>query len=190
MKKLKDFVKIEDSGLRGEVSFYKNGEFLFKKTNMIVENGRKYLKEIFLEKAGLSGEGKLLSATEDTIHWSNLIFDKIILGTGANATTKDMVYNNIKGTLIPAYSVSLNNFNNTAGSSNTIERNLGENSIIFKINILGNSEYPILAKELVILLQEEGSTNENTQILFSRLSFDGVPLGAGSDLELEYHIYF
>ena len=190
MKKIeKDFMKENNNdygiGIRGEVFFYKNGKLLFKKSNMIVDSGRKYLREIFLAKTGLLSYLPDNNNTPDS-----LIFGKIVLGTGSRITERSMTYDSIKNTLIDSYSVSIFNSANSP-SENEIIRNEEGNSISFKINIEGNPEYPILAKELAMLLEDpEIQAGDEKYTLFSRISFDGVPLGSGSDLEIEYFVYF
>jgi hypothetical protein len=85
-KEFKDTLRVSDSKIRGYVVLERDGKVIFKKENMIVENGRNYIKNLVHSKLidGTSearsistlkfGEGTALVDASDTDLISNVLF--------------------------------------------------------------------------------------------------------------------
>jgi hypothetical protein len=85
-KEFKDTLRVSDSKIRGYVVLERDGKVIFKKENMIVENGRNYIKNLVhsklnggtIEARSIStlkfGEGTALVDASDTDLVSNVPF--------------------------------------------------------------------------------------------------------------------
>jgi len=164
---LSDHVNVSDSSqkIRGYVILTKSdGTVIFKKDNMIVENGRTYIRNLVHSK--LSG-----GTTE------NRSFANLRLGTGTALTTPTTIASAITK-LGEDIELSVSNVTIPIIPVNSID----SVSIQISTQIDGADYVSEIVSELGILLSD-GS-------LFSRLVFEPVPLTSGTTYNLTYYIYF
>lgn len=208
MKKIDDYVNVSDSPdskIRGVVSCYLNGQHLFTKENTIVGTGRAYIMESFL-RYFLYGESDALqnvsgfALTTDSDEYK---LYGIYLGEGSQSTTSsfssadfqkrpNVRYHKTDTTTVEnefAYFKSVKEILKSA------DININDKRITFKCNFEGDEDNPATIQELGIFLKNFNKIDgtfkiDGKEVLFSRLVFDPVIVGAGSSFDLEYSIYF
>jgi hypothetical protein len=167
---LQDQVNVTDSKIRGFVVLKKqDGTVVFKKENMIVESGRKFIREKFLI-AGVSGQNSYLGdyAVYSLTH---IGFGNSDVVTEYNMTS--LVSEN-KSLRIPVVTQ-----NTTADTAQMFIKFSGE------VDLTTASEgYTV--KELGLILTAEDEDDD----LFSRIVFDPIVIGATDTYTVEYYIYF
>jgi hypothetical protein len=164
--RIEDKIQLTDNiGPKGYVIMKKSdGTVLFEKFNLIVEEGRKYLRELFIVNAfpsdfsynreyeGYSlksfGFGSSGVATElDTDNLASLIDNKIDITKEILEASNGQMYIVLKGTLTP--------------------------------------ESGRVIRELGLFLSDDSNDK-----LFSRVVFDPIPVEAGETYDIDYYIYF
>jgi hypothetical protein len=173
--KMNDYVNITDSKIRGVVILKKeDGTVVFKKENMIVQNGRKFIRDKFAA-AGISAlseySSSLLSYNLSYIQFGN---SDVI----TEYTMTSLVSPNIS--LVPNVNIS-----NTNAS-------VEETSMFIKFNAVLDRAIDAAsytASELGLVLKDTAAS-PGPDLLFSRIVFDPITIGAGERYELEYYIYF
>jgi len=171
--KLTDKVNVHDSErIRGVVVLKRaDGTVVFRRDNMIVQTGRQFIRETFLKNALPTSFSSNLTGTLDGYKLSHIAF-----GRDGSATTFGMT------SLVDERSND-----RTAVSQSTTVANPGEMFVVFKgtlNNLQQSSAYT--AQELGLILTKTGSPD----VLFSRVSFDPIPVSSGETYEVEYYIYF
>lgn len=158
---LKDDFNTKDSfrQIRGIVSLRDadSGKIIFRKENMIVESGRKFIL------------GKVF---EDP-NYSSFTISKIKFGKGIDIVNpEDEDLKEEIGFL-----------------TKSIVPEKDSDKILFNISLneikLPNEKDPVSITELGLFL-----SNDNNDIMFSRLVFEPVYLNSGTSYELEYNVYF
>lgn len=172
---IRDNFDLKDSfGPRGYVIIKKeNGEVLFKGKNLIVDGGRKYLKDLFVINA-LGGDA---SAT-----YENYALKYLAFGSSGVATTLE--------TNIDQFSLPVE------GDPSRIEitpqryaAGEGDNYISFEAALnIDTGGTGLTIRELGLFLTDTESTGD--PILFSRVVFDPIPLEPGETYEVDYYLYF
>jgi hypothetical protein len=158
--KLKDSFRVSDSSIKGYVVVKEGDKIIFRKENMIVASGRKFIKD------------KSFGSSSKSI-------TKILFGKGTVPTqTTDAVS-----------TIDLVGYYDTGDTSN-FSINLSDNLVtVITINLdktsLGVVQDTFLS-ELGLVLTENGQSD----VLFSRLTFDAIPLTADHSYEIKYYIYF
>jgi hypothetical protein len=170
MKKitLKDSFRVSDSKVTGYVVIKENGKIIVKKENMIVEAGRKYIKD------RIFGD-------------SNLTIKKILFGNSAKVVESTDVLSTTFTNSTPTSIGSLDIVDDTEFSINkTADREVVYTVTITK-DILGLTNDKSVS-ELGLVLSDSGDPEVLT--LFSRLVFEPIPLTADHTYEIKYYIYF
>jgi hypothetical protein len=186
--KINDYVNISDSGIKGFVVLKKSdGTVIFKKNNMIVENGRRFLRELFINSLPITQTSTSATAGGETYTKEFNLFSLKYVGFG-NAGTATIFSQKLLASTTPVF-VKLTE------ADFLFEGDSGDNRIVIKAK-LDNTNAPsgFLAEELGLFLTKEeivpiaaGSVN---QALFSRVTFDPIPVASGDTYLLEYYIYF
>jgi len=187
--KINDRINVTDSGsVRGHVIFKReDGTIIFKKDNMIVENGRKFIKELFIKSLDLLIQGTdtvVAGENSYTKMFNNFSIRHVVFGNNGSASTFNM--NKVVGT--PLF-VPLTGASFSFGETGT------EMYVVIKATIDNtDAQQGFLAEELGLLLTKEDTiptgNDELNEKLFSRVTFDPVPVASGDKYEVEYYIYF
>ena len=164
--KINDYASITDSKVRGIVVIKDaNGKILVQKENMIVEAGRKFIRDSFLAVA----------LTETGLAYSEAKLTDIAFGGNDNITEYGMteLVSEFPNTRVPLTSGVY-----TVGTT--------DNNIKFTASLdRTNKDLGFVLRELGLII-----TNGATTSLFSRVVFDPIPVAAGEKYTVEYFIYF
>jgi len=167
---INDYISITDSKtVRGFVVLKRGNDVIFAKENMIVSDGRKFIRELFI-KNGLS---ETLSYSEQ---YSEYKLNALAFGSSGLATELSTVS---LGSEISGKRVLL--------TENVVDLPTGEMYILFKgaINIAEDLD-GVIIRELGLYLTHITQADK----LFSRIVFDPIPVEPGESYEVEYYIYF
>lgn len=169
---IEDRIEITDSGsIRGYVVFKKaDGTVLFAKNNMIVAKGRKYIRELFIRNAF---KNEVITSYSDEYAGYKLS----LLAFGSNGTATSLSTDGL-GSKKTAHDVEL--------TSRLIE--IGDRHIVFKGSIIIRVGEEFTLREIGLYLTKDSEDNNN--ILFSRVVFDPIPLAADDTYSVDYYIYF
>jgi hypothetical protein len=168
--KFEDNINISDSSsVKGYVVMKNSkGETLFKKENMIVQDGRKYIREKFIINSLLSDNSFSSTYTQA---FQGYKLSKIGYGSSGLATlltttalADPRIYSTLEAQNIEASGTSL--------------------FIIFKASVVLTESFTI--RELGLFLTKALSEDK----LFSRLVFDPISLEAGETYTIDYYLYF
>jgi hypothetical protein len=213
--KLQDSLRVSDSTIKGFVVMEReDGTTVFAKPNMIVENGRNYIKELVYNQVA--------TTTMDTRKFSHISFGSGI--TPTSPVTEDLeapiitISNSIINTTSKIWSEYLGNDNPTPDNTglnlptittevegdtflstrnnklyyvaNTLEKLSINNAIGLKITIdvTGTTATTESSSELGLFLTD-GEVSP-TYTLFSRVVFDPIPITDTFKYKLTYFIYF
>lgn len=173
---LRDDVRVDDRPLvKGVVVLRdESGKIIFKKNNMIVKDGRKFLQELFYQA--------IRNQTAPTLYASKV---SIIVGTGTGVTTASMT----KDAFDNAVTLVTSDINNTF----ITKSNDGEEPfLVFKLKVRGEGTTAFNMSELGILLRYKlnGDDAESEDKLFSRIVFDPLPFTSSNSYDLDYYMYF
>jgi hypothetical protein len=171
--KITESLNISDSKIRGVVVIKDwSGKIILKKENMIVESGRKIIRDVFI-KNGIFVKSSFIGT------YSSYLLTHVVFGSSDVASQSTM----------------------TALESEVLRVRLVESDVVVADNSvqikfkaiadLTNSLTGITIKELGLLAKKfEGNIETNDETLFSRAVFDSIPVAAGEKYEVEYYIYF
>ena len=170
----KDFISITDNKtVRGFVIVKKGDTVIFEKENMIVANGRKYIRELFIMNALSSSPGVPLPYQ---VQYSGYSLNRLAFGSSGQASTQetDGLVSEISGKRIVL-------------NDSVIEAAPEQLFIKFRgvLNMANEAEGTIV-REIGLFLTKPNSTDK----LFSRIVFDPIPIEPGESYEVEYYIYF
>jgi hypothetical protein len=170
MEKFYDRVDIKDYGVRGVVVLKKeDGTIIFKKENMIVNSGKKYIRDVFVKNA-------IAPLSSFSTNLSSFSLTHIAFGNNDQITDSLMT--------------SLISENRNLRSQLTLNNtSIEEDSLFVKFRgIVDRSSQNIgyTMRELGLLM----SSPTGQELLFSRIVFDPVIIGPGERYEIEYFIYF
>lgn len=211
MKKIKveDRFKISDrksSPVKGVVCLKtEDGRILFKKNNLVVNDGRKIIKELFLTSLVEDGYGS--GAVTDTVPLQKYYSPSIIIGSGVSSPTDGDTVSTFSSASGNTLKIISGKANITLSSSETTASDI---YIKFSTSINGSGITAENMSELGIgLLQLQGdsvdidgsnitglqkSAYDSTAIsqikLFSRIVFDALPLTSDNTYILDYYLYF
>jgi hypothetical protein len=166
MKKitLKDSFRVSDSKITGYVVIKENGKIIIKKENMIVETGRKYIKDrifgdsvLTIKKIFFGNSTKLVEPTD------------VLSTTFTNLTT-------------PTSIGSLDIVDDTEFSINKT----ADREVVYTVTITKQ----ILELMDDKFISELGLVLSDGATLFSRLLFNAIPLTNDHTYEISYYIYF
>jgi hypothetical protein len=158
--KLEDSFRVSDSKVKGYVVIKEGDKIILKKENMIVASGRKFIKD-------------------KTFGSSSKSISKILFGKGTTPTQATDTVSTID-------SVGYYDTGDTSNFSINLTDNL---TTVITINLDKNSLGVVSdtsLSELGLVLTE----SEEDDILFSRLTFDAIPLTIDHSYEIKYYIYF
>jgi hypothetical protein len=174
--KLIDNVNVHDSDrIRGVVVLKRpDGTVIFRKDNMIVQTGRQFIRENFIKN------GLPLALSERFVKTlDGYILTHMGFGRDGSATTFSMTSLVNEKTPTSTSRTPLN--------QNTIVAGPGEMFVVFKATLNNSAQSDAYtAQELGLFLTKE----ESPDLLFSRISFDPIPVSSGESYEVEYYIYF
>lgn len=174
--KLTDKVNVHDSErIRGVVVLKRaDGTVVFRRDNMIVQDGRQFIRETFLKNALPASFSDTFVSSLNGYKLSHIAF-----GRDGSATTFGMT--SLVNEKTPTST------SRTAVSLSTAVAGPGEMFVVFK-GTLNNSQQSdaYTAQELGLIMTKTGSPD----LLFSRVSFDPIPVSSGETYEVEYYIYF
>lgn len=167
--RLQDQVNIRDSKIRGFVVLKKkDGTVVFKKENMIVESGRKFIREKFLVSGVLD---------QDTY-----------VGDYADYSLTHIAFGN--SDVVTEYSMTSlvsENTNLRISVSGNTEADTAQMFVKFSGEIdLTTASEGYTVKELGLILTADGEDDD----LFSRVVFDPIVVAATETYTVEYYIYF
>jgi hypothetical protein len=176
--KISDRVDITDSPMKGVVILKKeDGTVIFKKENMIVETGRKYLKELYIKSLAAVVSGATTETGADTYTREFDDYSVNYIGFGNNGSITRFEATGLSGTARYAKILQTDVFVNDPLS-------------IRFVGVIDNatSDTGFSAQELGLFLTI--GDDLDTKKLFSRVVFDPIPVGSGDRYEIEYYIYF
>jgi hypothetical protein len=171
--KIIENLNISDSKIRGIVVIKdQSGNIILRKENMIVESGRKFIRDIFITN-GIAAKADY-SGT-----YSSFLLTHVVFGSSDVASQSTMT--SLQNEVLRVRLLE----NNVITDDNSVQ-------IMFKaIADLTSSPIGITIKELGLVAKEFNNGVETTnEILFSRAVFDSIPVSAGEKYEVEYYIYF
>jgi len=166
---LNDYLNVTDSKVKGIVILKKeDGTIIFKRENMIVENGRKFIRDKFA-KASLASFSSFNSDLS-SYNLSHIGFGNSDVITEFTMTS--LVSENLE-------------LRSTLTTLNTVVED-NNNYIKFRAGIdRTSSDTGYTLNEIGLIM-----TRENDSLLFSRVVFDPVTIGSSERYEVEYYIYF
>jgi len=170
---LNDYVNINDSKIRGVVVLRReDGTVVFKKENMIVQNGRKFIRDKF----AISGISALQAYASSLLSYD---LSYVIFGNSDVITEYTMT------SLISP---------NAQTRQDILESNVSAEEVNMFIKFRAildrtNQQTGYTARELGFMLKDFGAS-PGQDLLFSRVVFDPITIGASEKYELEYYIYF
>ena len=191
---LHDKLAVSDSKktIRGFVSMFDNikNRFIFQnKENLVMNSGREFVKQLFVLNSGIIG------ATNDVKFTTPLVpkfrLSACVFGTDSNASRADMEYVPDNYALDYTILATSPDFSVSFADDMVLQ-------ITISLNGLSTSQTMISNLALVLTTGEEdgdvmnllrSGDNSNTA-LFSRLVFDPIPVGAGTNQTITYYIYF
>jgi hypothetical protein len=166
----------DNIGPRGYVIMKKSdGTILFEKDNMILTEGRKYLRELFIVNALPSDFNYTIQylGIESQYSLRSIAFGSSGIASQLNMTTlQNPIYINGDTFKIPI-------------QKEMVEASNGQMFIVIKGSLTPNAGRII--KELGLFLGN-GTLVEDK--LFSRVVFDPIPVEEGETYDIDYYIYF
>jgi len=170
--KINDYIKVDDkTGPRGYVIFKKaDGTVIFEKENLIVNEGRKYVRELFIKNAFTTSKFVYNNQYDD------YELTKIAFGSAGSATSLDT---DALGDIIDT-TIDL--------TKELIEASTGQMYIVFKGSMTPDSGQVV--RELGLYLTDASEGGVKSDILFSRVVFDAAPVEADETYNLDYYLYF
>jgi hypothetical protein len=171
--KITENLNISDSKIKGIVVIKdQSGNIILRKENMIVESGRKFIRDIFVTN-GIFAKANYLGT------YSSFLMTHVVFGSNDVASQSTMT--SLQNEVLRVRLVE----NNVITDDNSVQ-------IKFKaIADLTSSPIGITIKELGLVAKEFNNGVETAnEILFSRAVFDSIPVSAGEKYEVEYYIYF
>ncbi len=174
--------------IRGHVVIKKNGNIIVDKDNMIVLDGRKYLRELFVNSfsnAVLPSNVEETSKGEYDLLYKNYSVSHVAIGDGSNAT----ILNSVAMSGGNIRYIPLNTGSITFGTS-------GDMFMIIQTTIDNiNLTDSFTVQELGLFLTNNGlditaPSLDSPKKLFSRIVFDPIPVSSGDKYEVIYYIYF
>jgi hypothetical protein len=165
--RIEDKIQLTDNiGPKGYVIMKKSdGTVLFEKFNLIVAEGRKYLRELFIVNAFPSD----FSYNRQYEDYSLKSF-----GFGSSGVATELDTDNLEP-LIDNNKINI--------KKEILEALNGQMYIVLKGTLTPESGTVI--RELGLFL-----SNDSNDKLFSRVVFDPIPVEAGETYDIDYYIYF
>jgi hypothetical protein len=169
---LHDYLNITDSKVRGVVVLKReDGSIVFSKENMIVQNGRKFIRDKFVKSAIIPFES--FNTTLSSYSLSHIGFGNSDVVTEFSMTS--LVSENL-------------DFRTPVSILNTV---IEENNTFIKFRAgidRTASDTGYTLNEIGLIMTSSGSGE--AALLFSRVVFDPVTVGSSERYEVEYYIYF
>jgi hypothetical protein len=170
--RIEEQVNITDSKVRGVVVVTKkDGTIVLKKENMIVQNGRKFIRDKFAA-AGIAGQSAFSTLL------SNYSLSHLSFGNSPKATEYTMTA--LDGEIDDTARVPLSASNTVIEANSMFIRFRAELSRVDKTTGYAATEVGLFIT----------STGDTTGLLFSRAVFDPITIGPGETYEIDYYIYF
>jgi hypothetical protein len=180
------------NNIRGHVIIKKkDGTVILDKDNMIVLEGRKYIKELFIKSFSntilpTNSPSNLEEETargEYDLEFKGYSISHMKIGDGGEATllsSQDLTGGTTR--FVPITNSSIK-FSNVSSDMFII--------IEAKIDNISQAQ-PFTVQELGLFLTVNANTEdeENDPIMFSRIVFDPIPVASGDEYEVSYYVYF
>jgi len=165
---------INDSKIKGIVVIKdNNGKIIIKKENMIVKNGREFIRDKFALNAGIGNFSTNYTGTYTSYSLSHIAF-------GAS----DVITQYTMTSLISE------SFRTVLSSAN-VAKGTTEPYLKFTASLdRTNQSTGYTLREIGLIIKTDPSNNNETGLLFYRVVFDPIPIAAGEKYEVEYYIYF
>lgn len=166
---LYDHLNVKDSKIRGVVILKKaDGSIVFTKENMIVRDGRKFIRDKFIKSAIIPFNSFNTSLSSYSL--SHIGFGNSDVITEFTMTS--LVSENLElRTPISVLNTVIEENNTYIKFRASIDRTAADTGYTFN--------------ELGLIM-----TSENSSLLFSRVVFDPITVGSSERYEVEYYIYF
>jgi hypothetical protein len=166
-------VNIADSKIGGYIIVKdSSGNIILRKDNMIVENGRKFIRDKFIASA-------IKISSEYLGTYNTYSLTQIAFGSDGTASQKTMT--SLVNELIRTEITQTN-------------LRIVDNSFQIQIKAIVdrvNSAEGINISEIGLVIEElDEGVSTGTETLFSRVVFDTIPVAAGEIYEVNYYIYF
>jgi hypothetical protein len=185
---INEYVDIKDSKIRGVVVLKRSdGTVVFKKDNLIVRNGRRYLWEKFMNSTASITQDENGTTSSGTIgapytrQFDGYTLGEIAFGSSGTATSFDQQGLSREYTTNIVPRIPLSNVGLELGSFDNPYI-----KIVARVDNTASGENFTLA-EIGLFLTK---VDDLTKFLFSRVVFDPIPIGSGDVYEVEYYIYF
>jgi hypothetical protein len=162
---------INDSKITGIVVIKnKDGRIILKKENMIVENGREFIRDKFAKNAGIGSFSSGYSGTYLDYSLTHIGFGNSDVVTQYTMTSLISEEEDLRTPL----------------SSANVAKGTSEPYLKFTASVdRTNKATGYTLREIGLFI-----TFEELSTLFSRVVFDPIPIAAGERYEVEYYIYF
>jgi hypothetical protein len=195
--------KNHNSPIRGRVIIRKtDGTIILDKDNMVVQTGRKFLRELFInslvEKSSvLYSDGGIIEEPVDALTLtggSGTVYTRQFngyfvnqIGFGDSGTATEFTRTDLYGTNKLYFNLSNEKIIFPPEST--------ELFLVFTAEINNTSALTgFLVEELGLFITKTtlvpGGDNIFTRTMFSRIPFDPIPISSGDRYELEYYLYF
>lgn len=172
----------------GEIEFVDNktGKVLLKKNNLIVNSGRDWVRTLILSTM----ENVLDTSSKSEVESSykskypdNMTFTTLKFGSSDAATTAAMT--DLSGDIHSAYTVTFDSSDN--------KKNISWSSTGNYLTMTTTIDGKMMESADIIILRELGLyigyNSNNEEMLFSRVSFDPIPIDQDTDITLTYKVY-
>jgi hypothetical protein len=159
------------------------GKVLFEKHNMITYEGRRAIFRQFIKNTSKLND----NITDTTISKTNIFYlSSLVFGSGSSQTTPDMKVSNIEEIDKTNYQYKISSVTNI-----TINDSATESCYIKFSQLVAGTTTSAVLRELAIFGKYGTAVlDNNSDFLFSRISFDPIPIDSSSKFSLDYYIYF
>jgi hypothetical protein len=185
--RIEDHVSFKDSKIRGVVTLKRSDStVVFTKENMIVQSGRRYLWELFMQATNSITNNLITGISVGSIgstytrQFDGYTLGEIAFGSSGSATlfNQTALSREFEDTVVPRVQLSESDVELGAVDNPYIK-------IIARVDNTSSGEN-FTVHELGLFLTH--ATEDS--VMFSRVVFDPIPIGSGDVYEVEYYIYF
>jgi len=194
-KSMIDCLDPKDS-LKGYVYIYQDGKLVVEGHNLIVNTGRQFVKDLFMDQAFAS-----ITINEDDsgTKYNDYKFYKAYFGkTGINTfvTQENTTFESVKTSAISSLTKNLGIIGTSTENTAVIYSDFATRKFRFEMEINGTTDNVVSISEIYLTIKQynkaenafaEGNENE---VLFSRFVFDPIFIGTNSNCKIIYYIAF
>ncbi len=185
-------LSLNDS-LKGYVYIYQDGKLVVEGHNLIVNSGRQFVKDVFMDSAfAISVE------EEDGVKYNDYKFYKAYFGkTGVNnfVTQNTTTFENIKNSAVPQLTKYLAIIGNNTENTAVITSDLKNRKFKIEMELRGTSDSTTSISEIYLTFKKYDKENNifaesGSEVLFSRFVFDPIFIGTNINSKIVYYISF